>query len=228
MWDTTSEKIPQNSVASVSLERFCCFSNVYVKNTPASSADHFQVCSILVAKFCRYVPGTLFGYNRNTLWLGMLMFVINLSLWLMCVWIRCYLAVRCLLLGRNGSVFLGICWLSEERLLAFSTTLPGRAGTISPFHIEHSKGKTGICFGTMHQDEQQFTNESQEVLVRDGVVKTMTESFRNSRESLLWCSSHSGGAVFSHSCVRWCKMMKSLTVISPVLVVNYWWLHCFW
>lgn len=54
------------------------------------------------------------------------------------------------------------------------------------------QGKAGICFGALRQDEQQPTGENQGMLVGEGVVKAMTESCRNPRESLeqspSWCS----------------------------------------
>lgn len=55
------------------------------------------------------------------------------------------------------------------------------------------------------------------MLVGDGAGKAMMERYRNPREGLMqWLSRCS---LFPRSCIRQCKVTKSLAVISPVLVL---------
>lgn len=98
-----------------------------------------------------------------------------------------------------------------------SAVASGHMKTSRAAHHASPWGEAGVCFGTLHRDEQQPTGENQDMLVGDSAGKGMTKRCRNPREGLMWWLSRC--SLFPHSCIRRCKVTKSLAVISPVLVL---------
>lgn len=173
----------------------------------------FQVCSIPIGRFNRCVPeGHLESRQPQYTYIcdkPEIIIAVGLNQIVPCSWLW------------------GVTALFPSHFTGHWRKIPGvqchgiwTHENIQPQHTVTSPcGKAAVCFGTLHWHEQQFTGENRDMLVGDSAGKVMTERCRNPREGLMrwlsWCSLFPR----SCSCVRRCKVTKSLAVIGSILVL---------
>lgn len=150
----------------------------------------FQVCSIPIGRFNRCVPGAHLE-SRQPQYAHVcdkleVIVAVGLNQIVPCSQL---MAVR----GDSPVSFTLHCPLKEDSWCSVLWHLDTWKHP-APAHSASAWGKAGVCFGSLHWNEQQPTGENQDMLVGDSAGKAMTERCRNPREGL--CGG-SAGAAFS-------------------------------